>query len=47
MATTANSDYNAVMEYAAALEHKTTKQEGRILELEAYLNGQTTLMFLT
>ena len=35
------------MEYAAALEGKSTKQEGRILELEAPLDGQTTLKLPT
>ena len=35
------------MEYAAALEGKSTKQEGRILELEAPLDGQTTLTLPT
>ena len=35
------------MEYAAALEERSTKKEGRILELEASLDSQTTLTLPT
>ena len=41
------SDYTTAMEYAAALEDRSTKQEGHILELEASLGGQTTLTLPT
>ena len=34
------------MEYSAALKDKSTQKEGRILDLEAFLNGQTTIMLL-
>ena len=38
-----NADYEAAMEYAAAMEAKSTAQEGRILELEDALDGHTAL----
>ena len=41
------SDYTTAMEYAAALENRFTQQEGRILDLEASLNGKTTLTLPT
>ena len=41
--TTTTADYNAAMEYAAAMEAKSTVQEGRILELENALDDQTAL----
>ena len=36
--TTADSDYTAAMEYAAALEDRSTKKEGHIIKLEASLD---------
>ena len=44
---TADSDYKDAMEYAAALEERPNKQEGRILELEVSLDGHTTLTLPT
>ena len=41
--TTTTTDYNAAMEYAAAMEAKSTAQDGRILELEDALDDQTAL----
>ena len=41
--TTTTADYNAAMEYAAAMEAKSTAQDGRILELEDALDDQTAL----
>ena len=41
--TTTTADYNAAMEYAAAMEAKSTAQEGRILELEDALDRHTAL----
>ena len=40
---TTNTDYNAAMEYAAAMELKSTAQEGCILELEDALDGRTVV----
>ena len=40
---TTNADYDAAMEYAAAMELKSTAQEGRILELEDALDGRTVV----
>ena len=42
---TTNADYDAAMEYAAAMEAKSTAQEGRILELEDALDGRTAVTF--
>ena len=47
MATNADSDNTSEMEYSASLEHRSTHQEGRILDLEAFLDNQTTLTLAT
>ena len=46
-ATNADSDYTAAMEYAAALEDRSNKQEGRVLGLEESLNSHITLTLPT
>ena len=45
--TTVNSNYTATTEYATALEDRFTQKEVRILDLEASLDGQTTLTLPT
>ena len=46
-ATTADSKYTTIIEYAAALEDRYIHKEGCILELEASLNSQTTITLPT